>query len=225
MWIALAVAAVLLLLAVWELYFCEGAHLGRRSVVWTYDLAANRYDGIKRFDPDWERRTLGEPVRTLFGDLQGIRLLDVGAGTGRFARALGSAGGLSGTLWALEPSRRMLDIGRSFELPLNGHWVQGWSVPLPFADSCFDLVASLEVLEFTPRPAATLQEMVRVLRPDGWLLVTNRIGWQARLIVGHHFTRETLRTTLERAGLAEIQFFSWQLDYDLVWAYKPSLDT
>ena len=225
MWIALAIAfIVFLLLAVWELYFCEGAHLGRRSVVWTYDVAARRYDGIKRFDPDWERRTLGEPVSTVFGDLQGVRLLDVGAGTGRLARAVEAAGGLKGDLWALEPSRNMLDLGRAFQVSYPTCWVQGWSQPLPFADQSFDLVASLEMLEFTPRPARTLREMVRVLRTDGWLLVSNRIGWQARLILGHSFSRTRLQRVLEDAGLVDIQFFAWQMDYDLVWGYKPTLD-
>jgi len=224
MWIYLTLAAILILLAVWELYFCEGAHLGRRSVIWTYDLAARRYDGIKRFDPVWERRTVGEPVATVFGDLQGVRLLDVGAGTGRLARAVGAAGGLKGTLWALEPSRNMLDLGRSFNLPYPTHWVQGWSQPLPFAAESFDLVASLEMLEFTPRPTRTLREMVRVLRPDGWLLVSNRIGWQARLILGHNFSQRALRQILENEGLVDIQFFAWQIDYDLVWGYKPARD-
>ena len=42
-------------LLAWELWICEGAHFGRRFVVWLYDLAAGRYDRIKHFDPDWER--------------------------------------------------------------------------------------------------------------------------------------------------------------------------
>jgi ubiquinone/menaquinone biosynthesis C-methylase UbiE len=225
MWIALAVGLTLLLLAIWELYFCEGAHLGRRTVIWTYDVAARRYDGIKSFDPDWERHTLGEPVRTVFEGLYGVRLLDVGAGTGRLARALGAAGGVRGTLWALEPSREMLDLGRGFSLPFPSHWVQGWSQPLPFADASFDLVASLEMLEFTPHPERTLKEMVRVLHPDGWLLVSNRIGWQARLILGHFFSAKRLSRLLEDAGLIDVQVFPWQMDYDLVWGYKPAPDS
>jgi ubiquinone/menaquinone biosynthesis C-methylase UbiE len=118
----------------------------------------------------------------------------------------------------------MLDLGRSFSLPYPAHWVQGWSQPLPFAAESFDLVASLEMLEFTPKPTRTLREMVRVLRPDGWLLVSNRIGWQARLILGHHFSQRALRQILENEGLVDIQFFAWQMDYDLVWGYKPARD-
>jgi ubiquinone/menaquinone biosynthesis C-methylase UbiE len=118
----------------------------------------------------------------------------------------------------------MLDLGRSFSLPYPSQWVQGWSQPLPFANESFDLVASLEMLEFTPGPAGTLREMARVLRRDGWLLVSNRIGWQARLIFGHYFSQGALRQILEDAGLVDVQFFPWQMDYDLVWGYKPTLD-
>src|SRR3970040_2618404 len=75
-------------LLAWELWICEGAHFGRRFVVWLYDLAAGRYDRIKHFDPDWERQVLGEPLIGLLGDLPGASLLDVGAGTGRTFRAM-----------------------------------------------------------------------------------------------------------------------------------------
>ncbi len=219
--IALILLAALVVLGIWELVICEGAHLGRRSVVWTYNLAAGRYDGIKRFDPDWEKRTLGEPVANVMGSLQGARVLDVGAGTGRLARALASAGGLDGVVYAAEPSLGMLRLGRAFEVPFPSRWVQAWSDPLPFASETFDLVTSLEMLEFTPHPGRTLAEMVRVLRRDGWLLTTHRIGWEARLILGHTYTRRELQARLEQAGLEAVQFFGWQLDYDLVWGYKP----
>jgi hypothetical protein len=58
-------------LLVWELWICEGAHLGRRFVVSMYDLAADRYDSIKHFDPDWERRFLGEALAGAIGSLPG----------------------------------------------------------------------------------------------------------------------------------------------------------
>jgi ubiquinone/menaquinone biosynthesis C-methylase UbiE len=220
-WILIAVAALLAILAIWELYVCEAAHLGRRSVVWTYDLAATRYDGIKRFDADWEKRTLGEPVAHVLGSLEGVRVLDVGAGTGRLTRALASAGGLDGAVYSVEPSHSMLNLGRGFSSPFPSRWIQAWSDPLPFPAGTFDLVTAFEMIEFTPHPDRTLAEMIRVLRSDGWLLTTNRIGWEASLILGHTFSREKLQALLEAGGLEAVQFFAWQLDYDLVWGYKP----
>jgi ubiquinone/menaquinone biosynthesis C-methylase UbiE len=203
---------------VWELWVCEGAHLGRRFVVWLYDLSAARYDGIKRFDPDWERRFLGEPVKRVVGGLPQARLLDIGAGTGRLGRALAGSGTLPGGLYAVEPARAMLARGRRLA---PAHWVRAWAVPLPFRAGAFDLVASLEVLEFTPSPRRTLAEMIRVLRPGGWLLVTNRVGRQAPWILGRTFRRPQLRPLLAGLGLEEIEIFVWQVEYDLVWARKP----
>jgi hypothetical protein len=63
--------------------------------------------------------------------------------------------------------------------------------------------------------------MVRVLRPGGWLLLTNRIGWQAPLILGRTISRERFPAFLEDHGLEQVEVFHWQLDYDLAWARKP----
>ncbi len=220
MWIAL-LAALVALLVYWELSICEGAHLGRRAVVAMYDLTAGRYNKIKEYDPDWEQRFLGEPVAHVLGTLEDSRLLDVGAGTGRLAWALEASGRFEGTVVGLEASRRMVQS----ELPTDGRvrrrWVQGWATPLPFDPCTFDLVASLEVLEFTPDPRATLRELVRVLRPGGWLLVTNRVGWQAPLILGRTFTQDRFPDVLADQGLIDVEVFPWQEDYDLAWARKP----
>ena len=218
MLVLLVIAAAVLAALVWELWVCEGAHLGRGFVVWLYNLSAGRYDTIKRFDPDWEQRFLGEPVARALGGLPQARLLDVGAGTARLARALAGVRTLRGTLYAVEPARAMLARGRQ-QAP--GRWVRAWAVPLPFPEGAFDLVASLEVLEFTPRPRQSLAEMVRVLRPGGWIVVTNRVGRQAPWIIGRTFSRPTLRAVLADLGLEQVEVFIWQVEYDLVWARKP----
>ena len=60
--------AVLLLLAGlgwllhWLLIRTEGVFLGRRIVVWLYDLAAARYDAIKQYDPDTESAFVAWPL-------------------------------------------------------------------------------------------------------------------------------------------------------------------
>jgi SAM-dependent methyltransferase len=43
---------------------------------------------------------------------------------------------------------------------------------LPFRDGAFDTVLSVQVLEHTPRPAALVAEMSRVLAPGGLLILT-----------------------------------------------------
>lgn len=222
--IALVLLAIVL---IWQLWIAEGAHFGRRFVIWLYDLAAHRYDGIKSFDMDWEAHVLGAPLAQLLSQLPRPRLLDVGAGTGRTARALAHAGAFAGSarldpgaLVAVEPSQRMLQLGRS----LDGgrfNWLRAWAVPLPFASQSFDVVVCLEVLEFTPNPRKTLSEMRRVLRPGGWLITTNRIGWQAPLILGRTFPKHRFPSVLERLGFVSVEIRPWQVDYDMALARRP----
>jgi ubiquinone/menaquinone biosynthesis C-methylase UbiE len=219
-WILIPVL-LLLGLAYWELWVCEGTHLGRRFVIWLYDLAARRYDGIKQFDTMFERRFLGEPIAVVLGSMADPLVLDVGAGTGRLARSLFQLPEVAARLVCIEASARMLDLGRSHTPDRWTRWLRGWAVPLPFASETFDLVASLEMLEFTPRPRETLQEMARVLRRGGWMLVTNRVGPEARWILGKTWSRERFAEVLRSIGLADVEVFPWQVDYDLAWARKP----
>ncbi|MFP3852742.1 MAG: class I SAM-dependent methyltransferase [Anaerolineales bacterium] len=220
LWI-IPVLLIIGLLLFWELYISEGAHLGRRFVRWLYRISATRYNQIKGYDRDWEVRYLGEPVAQVIGTLTNPRILDVGAGTGRLAWALEESGHYKGDVFCLEPSRAMIAQALPTEGQVGRRWLQAWARQLPFADGTFDMVTSLEILEFTPQPGQALQEMVRVLRPGGWLLVTNRIGWQAPLILGRTVGSEEFPHWLERHGLAEVEVFHWQIDYDLAWARKP----
>jgi ubiquinone/menaquinone biosynthesis C-methylase UbiE len=217
----LGVLGVLILAALvfWEFYICEGAHLGPRVVIGLYDVFAGRYDGIKQFDEDWERRFVGEPIANAVGSLKAPLVLDVGAGTGRVARAFLPQAPAGTRLVCLEPSVAMLAHGRRIAPP--AFWMRGRATPLPFAEGTFDVVVSLELLEFTPRPLRTLAELVRVLRPGGSLLVTNRIGREARWIVGRTFRKEAFPGILESLGLREVILYPWQVEYDLAWAWKP----
>ena len=229
--LSLILIVALILLLIWELWICEGAHLGRRVVIWLYDLAATRYDMIKHFDADWERQFLGEPLEKILSGLPRARLLDIGAGTARTFRALdggpqipnleGAANPSSSRLLVgVEPSGHMMQLGRKKVGP-DHEWVRGWAVPLPIAQASFDVAVCLEVLEFTPHPRETIREILRVLRPGGWVLLTNRIGWQAPLILGRTVSRPRFSDFLQELGFGAVKVFPWQVDYDIAWARKP----
>jgi ubiquinone/menaquinone biosynthesis C-methylase UbiE len=216
------ILAFILMILFWELIVSEGTHLGKRFVVWLYDLAANQYERIKQFDSQWEQKFLAEPVAQVLGTLEDPLLLDVGAGTGRLAKGLFNLDGVKAKVICLEPSIKMAAVGRNRTPDRRAEWVRAWAVPLPFPDDSFDLVSSLEILEFTPDPRETLAEMARVLRPDGYLLVTNRIGREARWIIGKTFSSKEFPDILESVGFDAVEVFPWQVNYDLVWARRAS---
>ncbi|NJL96143.1 MAG: methyltransferase domain-containing protein [Anaerolineae bacterium] len=93
---------------------------------------------------------------------------------------------------------------------------------LPFPEGAFDLVCCLEALEFMVRPRAVVAELVRVTRPGGWLLLTNRLGTDARLMPGKAWSLEQAQQIYqEEFGLLEVEVQRWQVDYSLIWARKP----
>ncbi len=206
----------------WELVIAEGAHLGPRAVVWLYNLIAPRYERIKRFDRQVEADTLGWPLAAALAALPAARVLDVACGTGRAARAVLRQVAFDGRMVNLDLAGRMLRAGQRecTAWPGRVDWLRAPAEALPFAAATFDAVTCLEALEFFPHPRAALAECVRVLRPGGLLLVTNRVGRSAWLLPGHTFSRRDFGRLLASLPLEPPTIERWQIDYDLAWVRK-----
>ena len=177
----LLIAVALGLLLYWLLVVTEGVYLGRRIVVWLYDLTAHRYDGIKQFDPDAERFLVIRPLLSRLSNRPAPLVLDVATGTGRLPAFLLDEPTFNGRVIGLDASARMLSQAQP---KLSGYrhraaLVQQTAADLPFAGGTFDAVCCLESLEFFPDDTLALLDMVRVLRSGGTLLVTRRRGWEA----------------------------------------------
>src|SRR3989338_10328553 len=146
------------LLAYWELILAEGAHLGPRVVVWTYDLAAARYDRIKKFDLPTEADLIGLPLTAALAEVPAPRVLDVAAGTGRTARALLPQVAFDGAVVSLDLSARMIRVGREqcAAWPGRVDWVHAPADPLPFADGSFNALTCPEAPQFFPLARAAV---------------------------------------------------------------------
>ncbi len=206
----------------WLLIETEGVYLGRRAVIALYDLVAHRYDGIKQFDEYADQVLVAQPILSAIAPQTDPLILDVGTGTGRVPLLMARNADFHGHVIGLDASRRMLKVAHDkvaaggFEKTIT--LMRQDASQLPFPDEHFDVVTCLEALEFMPKPAATLAEMTRVLRPGGLLLTTIRID--TRFMPDRVWSEAKMRASLQALGMRDIDFAIWQEDYTQVWACK-----
>ncbi len=210
------------LLLYWQLVIAEGTYLGPRIVTLMYDWSARVYERIKQYDIGDEQWFLGLPLARALELIPAPLVLDVATGTGRLPRALLRQPPFGGRVIGLDLSRGMLReaVRRTAQFADRLTYIWQDARNLPFDDDTFDAVTCLEALEFTPAPRAVLAELVRVLRPGGALLVTNRIGPDSKFLPGRAFPREAFERLLSEFPLEQAKVRTWQVDYDLAWAVK-----
>ena len=107
-------------------------------------------------------------IRKWCGIRDGAEVLDVGCGTGYFARLLAS-GDEDVSVTGIDRDDIFIDYARkkSSEEGLDIDYLQGDALQLPFEDSSFDVVGSHTFLTSMPDPKGAFAEMKRVVRPGG----------------------------------------------------------
>jgi ubiquinone/menaquinone biosynthesis C-methylase UbiE len=222
LWLGLGLGLVVLgLFLYWALVITEGAYLGRRVVALLYDWTPGYYDRIKEITWKRDQECLVDPMLEWLAGVQRPLILDVGAGTGRFPKAMLADERFGGQIWALDISIGMLRRARERLAPFGKRCtlIREDADVLPFPGETFDAVVCLEALEFMPSPERTLDELVRVLRPGGVLLLTNRIG-RARWFPGRTYDDDGIIELLVQYRLLRIEIHSWNTFYDQVWVRK-----
>jgi ubiquinone/menaquinone biosynthesis C-methylase UbiE len=162
----------------------------RDPVVREYSRLARDYD--KKWSFYVEATTRETMARLSVGPMD--RVLDVGCGTGALLDQL-SRSHLQARLTGVDPVPEMLAVART-RLPADVDLREGWAEQLPFPDGSFDVVVSCNMFHYIRKPIAALQEMGRVLRSGGELVITDwcddylacRIcDWYLRLFSPAHF--------------------------------------
>jgi dolichol-phosphate mannosyltransferase len=181
-----------------------GAMWKLRNSIASADYDARAFDSIIPLQRYWQRRR--HAVITSMAAGAGT-VLDVGCGS---SRIIGSR-----QLVGLDIVLAKLRYARRYGNPL----VHGSIFALPFKDATFDAVICSEVIEHVPADAKVFDELERVLKPGGRLILGtpdyDRWRWRAlewmygRLSPGGYadehitqFGRANLSTYLEARGMA-----------------------
>ncbi|PDV97479.1 class I SAM-dependent methyltransferase [Candidatus Chloroploca asiatica] len=214
-------AACLASVIYWQVILAEGAYFGPRAVQLVYRFGARHYDRVRAsWQPEADARLQPWLARALAGCDQPL-VLDVATGTGRVPFLLASSQPYAGYLAALDLTPQMLRVARQklepYLHPAQILWHQGEASRLPWPSGSFDLVTCLEALEYFPQPRRALAEMVRVLRPGGWMLLSKIPDAWARYLPGRAMTHRQLVTLLTEFGCVDVHVLPWQPGhYELV---------
>lgn len=135
---------------------------------WAPDTPLKRLGCHLRMVVDLQTRSIHRDLRRQLAGCKG-RLLDVGCGNSPFRHLLDPQ----------TTTYQGLDVAVAAEFGYTNPDVLYYDgSAMPFPDASFDTVLCTEVLEHVPDPAVLINEILRVLKPGGHLVLT--IPWSAR---------------------------------------------
>jgi len=148
-------------------------------------------------------------------------ILDVGCGGGKTVSRLAQRAFL-GKVFGIDHSADMVTYSKK----VNKKWIaenrveiiEGSVEKMGFSDNFFDLVTAIETYYFWPSFTDALQEIKRVLKPEGRLLMVNEIVKDGVYEIKHAkmiekaqvrlFPLEEIRNILRSVGFADVQIFT-----------------
>jgi ubiquinone/menaquinone biosynthesis C-methylase UbiE len=136
--------------------------------------------------------------------------LEVGCGTGRWLQGLRTS---KIKLSGLDPSTGMLKEAQNLNLPCD--LICGRAEQLPFPDATFDLIFCVNALHHFEDPYAFTNQVTRVLRPGGLLVVVGQVPQDRR---NRWYVYDYFEGTYE-TDLARFQTWGTVLDWLVTQGY------
>jgi ubiquinone/menaquinone biosynthesis C-methylase UbiE len=191
------------------------------------------YRAGRALSEDTGRLWMDAIARHLGGARSGLTVLDLGAGTGRFASLLADA--FAARVIAVEPSQKMREEAERH----SGHprviYCEGAATAVPADDGAFDFAFLSMVIHHVGDVAAGARELSRVVRPGGLVFVRNTFAGRLDGIPHYEFfpsaravdekrlpTAERIRDAFAAAGFAlqALDSLEQQIDPSLAAHYE-----
>jgi len=130
---------------------------------------------FNRLAPEWSQLMPDDPafrdLLTSFGIIPGDVILDLGTGNGKMAGHLSSLTGNTGYVIAQDIAENMVRHGRNLQPKTNIYWLCEDAESLSYPEFTFDKILCFSAFPHFQDQQTALREMVRVLKPEGKLLV------------------------------------------------------
>jgi len=115
----------------------------------------------------WIRYRFLEEINSICAFEESTKVLDVGCGISSVLHFI------PGERYGIDPLAE--EYHKLYQYPAELHIQKADAENLPFADEFFDVVFCSNVLDHIDNPAKTIEEIVRVLRPKGYFILTVEI--------------------------------------------------
>ncbi len=148
-------------------------HPGR--IAWSAEVLERRFQGLRRRYPEY----IAILLRAM--NLRpGQRVVDVGCGSGPYARFIAQEVGRNGRVIGIDLDLGLLSSGRERAIAEGRDsavdFVGGDALHLPLTNDVVDIVLCNTLLWVLPKPEQAIREMVRVVKPGGLVCASDVDG-------------------------------------------------